>query len=179
MSDLDQAGTYRQKMGLTKQAEDPSRGDLAAYFLRLGALGFGGPVALVGHMHRDLVESRHWVGEEEYREGLALAQLSPGPLAAQLCFYLGYIRGGITGAIMSGLAFVAPSFLIVLALGWAYLRYGGLPWMQAVFYGVGASVIGLIAKSAYGLATNIILTADDSGVTIRGAVEELTRDAAA
>jgi chromate transporter len=140
-------------MGLTKQAEDPSRGDLAAYFLRLGALGFGGPVALVGHMHRDLVESRHWVGEEEYREGLALAQLSPGPLAAQLCFYLGYIRGGITGAIMSGLAFVAPSFLIVLALGWAYLRYGGLPWMQAVFYGVGASVIGLIAKSAYGLAT--------------------------
>ncbi len=152
MSDLNQARTYRQKPEPTKRAEHPSRRHLAAYFLRLGALGFGGPVALVGYMHRDLVESRGWIGEEEYREGMALAQLSPGPLAAQLCFYLGYIRGGVTGAIMSGLAFVAPSFLIVVALGWAYLRYGGISWMQAVFYGVGASVIGLIAKSAYGLA---------------------------
>ena len=152
MSDLNQARTYRQNTEPTKHPEHPSRRHLAAYFLRLGALGFGGPVALVGYMHRDLVESRRWISEEEYREGLALAQLSPGPLAAQLCFYLGYIRGGVTGAIMSGLAFVAPSFLIVVALGWAYLRYGGLAWMQAVFYGVGASVIGLIAKSAYGLA---------------------------
>src|SRR3954463_5447066 len=136
----------------TASTPSPARADLAAYFLRLGALGFGGPVALVGHMHRDLVESRRWISEEEYREGLALAQLSPGPLAAQLCFYLGYIRGGVVGATWSGLAFVAPSFLIVVALGWAYLRYGGLAWMQAVFYGVGASVIGLIAKSAYGLS---------------------------
>jgi chromate transporter len=134
------------------------RSSLAGYFLRLGALGFGGPIALVGHMHRDLVETRRWVTEEEYREGLALAQLSPGPLAAQLCFYLGYIRGGIIGAVLSGVAFVAPSFLIVLALGWAYVRYGGLPWMQAVFYGVGASVIGLISRSAYGLARKTIGT---------------------
>jgi chromate transporter len=103
-------------------------------------------------MHRDLVETRRWIREEEYREGLALAQLSPGPLAAQLCFYLGYIRGGIAGAALSGLAFVGPSFVIVLALGWAYVRYGGLSWMQAVFYGVGASVIGLISRSAYRLA---------------------------
>src|SRR3954463_5592734 len=110
----------------TASTPSPARADLAAYFLRLGALGFGGPVALVGHMHRDLVESRSWISEEEYREGLALAQLSPGPLAAQLCFYLGYIRGGVAGAMWSGLAFVAPSFLIVVALGWAYLRYGGL-----------------------------------------------------
>src|SRR4051794_2131489 len=136
----------------TASTPSPARADLAAYFLRLGALGFGGPVALVGHMHRDLVESRHWITDDEYREGMALAQLSPGPLAAQLCFYLGYIRGGLAGAVLSGIAFVAPSFLIVLALGWAYVRYGGLPWMQAVFYGVGASVIGLISKSAYGLA---------------------------
>src|SRR3954449_6829882 len=126
--------------------------DLALYFLRLGALGFGGPIALVGYMHRDLVETRRWVSEDEYREGLALAQLSPGPLAAQLCFYLGYIRAGILGAALSGIAFVLPSFLIVVALGWAYVRYGGLPWMQAAFYGVGASVIGLITRSAYGLA---------------------------
>ena len=130
----------------------PSRAALARYFLRLGALGFGGPIALVGHMHRDLVEARRWITEGEYREGLALAQLSPGPLAAQLCFYIGYIRGGIAGATLSGLGFVLPSFLIVLTLGWAYVRYGGLPWMQAVFYGVGAAVIGLITRSAYGLA---------------------------
>src|SRR3954467_8503597 len=130
--------------------------DLALYFLRLGALGFGGPIALVGYMHRDLVETRRWVSEDEYREGLALAQLATGPLAAQLCFYLGYIRGGILGATLSGIAFVLPSFLIVLALGWAYVRYGGLAWMQAVFYGVGAAVIGLISRSAYNLAKKTI-----------------------
>src|SRR4051794_16482424 len=115
----------------------PTITSLARYFLRLGAAGFGGPIALVGYMHRNLVETRGWITEEEYREGLALAQLSPGPLAAQLCFYLGYIRGGVTGAAVSGLAFVLPSFAIVLGLGWAYVHYGGLPWMQAVFYGVG------------------------------------------
>jgi chromate transporter len=131
----------------------PSRATLAGYFLVLGAAGFGGPIALVGRMHRDLVEERRWITEDEYREGLALAQLSPGPLAAQLCFYLGYVRGGIVGATLSGLGFVVPSFVIVVALGWAYVRYGGLPWMQAVFYGVGAAVIGLISRSAYGLAT--------------------------
>src|SRR2546422_10011321 len=135
-----------------------TRGDLARYFLRLGALGFGGPIALVGHMHRDLVEARGWFTEDEYREGIALAQLSPGPLAAQLCFYLGYIRGGILGAALSGLAFVLPSFVMVVALGWAYVQYGGLPWMQAVFYGVGAAVIGLISRSAYGLTRKTIGT---------------------
>src|SRR3954468_16743672 len=134
----------------------PSITSLARYFLRLGAAGFGGPIALVGHMHRDLVESRGWITEEEYREGLALAQLSPGPLAAQLCFYLGYIRGGVTGAAVSGLAFVLPSFAIVLGLGWAYVHYGGLPWMQAVFYGVGAAVIGIISRSAYGLTRKTV-----------------------
>ncbi len=133
-----------------------TRAGLARYFLRLGAAGFGGPIALVGHMHRDLVERRGWITEDEYREGLALAQLSPGPLAAQVCFYLGYIRGGIVGAALSGLGFVLPSFVIVVALGWAYVQYGGLPWMQAVFYGVGAAVIGLITRSAYGLARKTI-----------------------
>ena len=134
----------------------PPRGGLARYFLRLGALGFGGPIALVGHMYRDLIEVRGWATEEEYREGMALAQLSPGPLAAQLCFYLGYIRGGIAGSALSGLAFVLPSFVMVVAIGWAYVRYGGLSWVQAVFYGVGAAVIGLITRSAYGLARKTI-----------------------
>ena len=141
---------------MSQRITPPTRGDLARYFLRLGALGFGGPIALVGYMYRDLVEARGWVAEEEYREGIALAQLSPGPLAAQLCFYLGYIRGGIAGSALSGLAFVLPSFAMVVALGWAYVRYGGLPWVQAIFYGVGAAVIGLITRSAYGLTRKTI-----------------------
>ncbi len=129
---------------------------LVRYFLKLGTLGFGGPVALVGYMQRDLVEKRGWIAESDYKEGLALAQLSPGPLAAQLAMYLGYVRARVLGATVVGLAFVLPSFLMVVALGWAYTLYGGLTWMQAVFYGVGASVIGIIAHSAYKLTTRTI-----------------------
>jgi chromate transporter len=121
---------------------------MVAYMLRLGTLGFGGPVALVGYMHRDLVESRKWVSEADYKEGLALSQLAPGPLAAQLAIYLGYVHYRILGATLVGIAFVIPSFIIVVALGWAYVRFGGLSWMQAVFYGVGAAVIGIIVMSA-------------------------------
>src|SRR5712691_6447184 len=129
---------------------------LVRYFLRLGTIGFGGPVALVGYMQRDLVEGRKWIAEADYQEGLALAQLSPGPLAAQLAMYLGYVRYRMLGATLVGLAFIWPSFLMVVALGWLYTLYGGLPWMQAVFYGVGASVIGIIAYSAYKLTTKTI-----------------------
>jgi len=129
---------------------------LVRYFLRLGTLGFGGPVALVGYMQRDLVEHRAWIAEADYQEGLALAQLCPGPLAAQLALYLGYIRYRILGATLVGLAFIWPSFLMVVLLGWLYTLYGGLPWMQAVFYGVGASVIGIIAHSAYKLTARTI-----------------------
>jgi chromate transporter len=125
---------------------------LTLYFLKLGAIGFGGPVALVGYMHRDLVEQRKWITEEDYKEGLALAQLAPGPLAAQLAIYLGYVHYRIIGATIIGLAFIIPSFLMVLALGYAYVRAGGLPWMQAVFYGIGAAVIGIIAISSYKLS---------------------------
>jgi chromate transporter len=121
---------------------------MVLYMLRLGALGFGGPVALVGYMHRDLVEERRWISQGDYKEGLALAQMAPGPLAAQLGIYLGFVHYRIRGATLAGLAFVLPSFLMVVALGWAYVRFGGLPWMQAVFYGVGAAVIGIIAMSA-------------------------------
>ncbi|MCI1189816.1 chromate transporter [Hymenobacter sp. DH14] len=123
-------------------------GDLIRYFLRLGSLGFGGPVALIGYMHRDLVAERGWISEGEYKDGLALAQIAPGPLAAQLAIYLGYVHYRLLGATLVGLAFVLPSFLMVLALSIAYTAYGGLPWMQAVFYGVGAGVIGLITVSA-------------------------------
>jgi chromate transporter len=125
---------------------------LILYFLKLGTIGFGGPVALVGYMHRDLVESKKWITEEDYKEGLALAQLAPGPLAAQLAIYIGYVHYRIMGATLAGIAFVMPSFLMVLALGYAYVKAGGLPWMQAVFYGIGAAVIGIIAVSSYKLS---------------------------
>jgi chromate transporter len=125
---------------------------LTIYFLKLGAIGFGGPVALVSYMHRDLVEQRNWITEEDYKEGLALAQLAPGPLAAQLSIYLGYVHYRIIGATLAGLAFVLPSFLMVLAIGYAYVKAGGLPWMQAVFYGIGAAVIGIVAISSYKLS---------------------------
>jgi chromate transporter len=130
--------------------------DLLLYFLKLGAFGFGGPVALVGYMHRDLVEEKKWISESDYKEGLALAQLAPGPLAAQLGIYLGYVHYGILGASLAGLAFVFPSFLMVLGIGYAYVNYGGLPWMQAVFYGVGASVIGIVVLSSYKLTLKSI-----------------------
>ena len=126
---------------------------MARYFLKLGTIGFGGPVALVGYMYRDLVESRRWIGEDDYKEGLTLAQLMPGPLAAQLAMYLGYVHYRVLGATIVGAAFVLPSFLMVIAIGFAYVRFGGLPWMQALFYGVGAAVIGIIAISAYKLTT--------------------------
>jgi chromate transporter len=121
------------------------------YFLWLGTVGFGGPIALTGHMQQDLVDERRWISKEDYLEGLALAQLAPGPLAAQLAIYLGYIRAGVLGATAVGVAFVLPSFLMVLALSAAYVRFGGLPWMQGMFYGIGAAVIGIITRSAFKL----------------------------
>ena len=130
--------------------------DLTKYFLKLGTWGFGGPVALVGYMHRDLVENTCWLTEEEYKEGLALAQLAPGPLAAQLGIYIGFVHYGLIGATCAGLAFIIPSFIMVVLLGMAYQLYGGLAWMQAVFYGVGAAVIGIIAISAYKLTVKSI-----------------------
>jgi chromate transporter len=130
--------------------------DLILYFLRLGTTGFGGPVALVGYMHRDLVEERRWITEEEYKDGLALAQLAPGPLAAQLGIYLGYVHYKVIGATLAGIAFVIPSFVMVVALGIAYKLFGGLPWMQALFYGVGAAVVGIITISSYKLTEKSI-----------------------
>lgn len=129
---------------------------LTKYFLQLGTLGFGGPVALIGYMHRDLVEERKWITEDEYREGLALAQLAPGPLAAQLGIYLGYVHYGVWGATLTGVSFVLPSFVMVVLLGMAYKIYGGLAWMQSVFYGVGSAVIGIITLSCYKLTVKSV-----------------------
>src|SRR5436190_3395600 len=140
----------------TASAPGYSLWQLVLYALRLGTLGFGGPVALVGYMHRDLVENRKWISEADYKEGLALAQLMPGPLAAQLAMYLGYVHYRNLGATLVGIAFVVPSFIMVILIGMAYVKYGGLTWMQAVFYGVGACVIGIVAISAYKLTTKSI-----------------------
>ena len=125
---------------------------LTRYFLRLGTIGFGGPVALIGFMYRDLVERRRWITEDTYKLSLALAQIMPGPLAAQTAIAIGYFEGGILGATLVGLAFVLPSFLMVVAISLAYVAYGGLWWMQALFYAIAATVIAIIVIAAYKLA---------------------------
>jgi chromate transporter len=129
---------------------------LVWYFLRLGTWGFGGPIALAGYMQRDLVEEKRWFTRQEFLDGLALAQLAPGPLAAQLAMYLGLLRGGMLGASLVAVAFIAPSFLMVMALSFFYVKFGGLPLMQAAFYGVGAAVVAIIARSAIKLIKTAI-----------------------
>jgi chromate transporter len=126
----------------------PTLRALVFYFLRLGALGFGGPIALVGYMQRDLVEDRKWVPREDYFEGLAFSQLCPGPLAALLAKYLGWVHSGTVGATLTGAAFVLPSFLMVLGLAWLYVHFGQLAWIQGLFYGIGAAVSAIIVRSA-------------------------------
>jgi chromate transporter len=129
---------------------------IGRYFAVLGSVGFGGPVVLIERMRRDLQEERGWYTLAEYKEGLALAQLAPGPLAAQLAIYLGWVRGGIGGATVAGTAFIAPSFLMVLALSAAYVRFGGISWMRGAFYGVGAVVVALIGHSAWRLVRKTV-----------------------
>jgi chromate transporter len=130
--------------------------DLLLYFLRLGTLGFGGPIALAGHMQKDLVEERRWVSTQDYLEGLAFSQLSPGPLAAQLAMYLGWVRAGALGATLVGIAFILPSFLMALVLAALYVHFGSLPWIQGMFYGIGAAVIAIIVRSAIKLVRTTV-----------------------
>src|SRR5215470_7429951 len=139
----DQENSAQTKIGLWP---------LVGYFLKLGTIGFGGPAALVGFMHRDLVERRHWITEDTYKLSLALAQIMPGPLAAQTAIAIGYFEGGVLGATLVGLGFILPSFLMVVAISLAYVAYGGLWWMLALFYGIGATVVAIIAIAAYKLA---------------------------
>lgn len=145
------AGTAVSSADTSDARASVSTWDIARYFASLGTTGFGGPVVLVERMRRDLHERRGWVTEPEYAEAMALAQIAPGPLAAQVAIYLGWLRGGLAGATVAGVAFIAPSFLMVMALSAAYVRYSGLPWMRGAFYGVGAAAIALIAHSAFKL----------------------------
>jgi chromate transporter len=132
-------------------AAEATVGALCRYFLRLGALGFGGPVALAGYMQRDLVEDRRWISPQEYRDGLAIAQMAPGPLAAQLAMWLAFIRTGVRGATLASIAFVAPPFLLVVVLGWLYVGLGGAHWVGSLFYGIAPAAIAIIALAAYRL----------------------------
>ncbi len=129
--------------------------ELVRYFLRLGSIGFGGPIALAGYMHRDLIP-RRWITEEEYAEGLAFSQMMPGPLAAQLAMWIGFIRHGVLGASLVGIVFILPTFLIVLAVSFLYVTYHGISMVQALFYGIGPVVIAIVALSAIRLAKTTV-----------------------
>src|SRR5689334_8473790 len=129
-----------------------SIGEIVRYFLRLGTLGFGGPVALVGLMEKELVQERGWLTREEMRDAVAVSQSLPGPLAIQVGIFIAYMRGGFWAAWAGGWAFILPNFIIVAALGALYVRFGGLSWMTALFDGVSPAVIALILHSCYRLA---------------------------
>jgi len=159
--------------GPDPRRREPSIAELCRYFLRLGAFGFGGPVALAGYMQRGLVEERGWVTSQEYRDGLAVAQVAPGPLAAQLAMWLAFVRHGVRGATLVSLAFVAPAFLIVVAVAWVYVAAGGATWVGSVFYGVAPAAIAIIALSAYRL-TALTLHRDPLLIVIAGVLAVLT-----
>jgi chromate transporter len=131
--------------------------ELVSYFLRLGSSGFGGPIALAGYMQRDLIP-RGWITEEEYMEGLAFSQMMPGPLAAQLAMWIGYIKHGALGASLVGMVFILPAFLIVVCVSILYVNYQGLSIVQALFYGIGPAVIAIVASSAFRLAKATVKT---------------------
>jgi len=136
---------------ITEAGSRVSLRELATYFLRLGAFGFGGPIALAGYMQRDL-QAKGWITKDEYQDGLAIAQTMPGPLAAQLAMWIGYIRYGALGATVVGVLFVLPPFLLVTAIAAVYVQFAGLPQIRALFYGIGPAAIAIIALSAWRLA---------------------------
>ncbi|HLJ32036.1 MAG TPA: chromate efflux transporter [Ktedonobacteraceae bacterium] len=130
--------TYRQKLR-----------SIAALFLKLGIIGFGGPLAHIGLMEDAYVKRRQWTTREEFLEGLAVCNLLPGPTSTQLSIYLGYLYGGIVGGLVSGSCFIAPAFVMVLILSWAYIQYGALPAVGALFVGIGPVVVAIIVNTLY------------------------------
>lgn len=151
--------TTKMKVIIPKEKEVISKRslwDLIKYFLKLSSLGFGGPIALTNYMHNDLIVEKKWFSEEEFTEGLALCQLAPGPLAAQLAIYFGWAHSGVWGATIIGLAFILPAFLIVLAISFFYVSFQNNQWVQSLFYGIGGSVIAIIVFSAFKLIKRTI-----------------------
>jgi len=139
-------------MSTIPSSERKSIGEIVRYFLRLGTLGFGGPVALCGLMEKELVQEKHWLSKEEMRDAIAISQSLPGPLAIQVGILIAYMKGGFWAAWAGGWSFILPNFIMVAALGALYVHFGGLPWMTAIFYGVSPAVIALILHSCYRLA---------------------------
>lgn len=153
MADLAKGESDGTEPTAASEASAPvSLRDLVGYFLNLGAFGFGGPIALAGYMQRDLQEERHWITRDEYQDGLAIAQTMPGPLAAQLAMWIGFIRGGVLGATAVGISFILPPFLIVIAVAALYVALQGLPVIRALFYGIGPAAIAIIVLAAWKLA---------------------------
>src|SRR5215211_8111329 len=146
------ASTYERQAAEESSAPERSLPRLVRYFAGLGSFGFGGPIALAGYMHRDLVEGRRWYTEDEYQQGLAISQAMPGPLAAQLAMWLGYLERGWMGALAVALPFVVPPFLIVTAIAVLYAHYQGLALVQNIFFGVAPAVLAIIAIASYKLA---------------------------
>ncbi|MDB5038693.1 MAG: chromate transporter [Bacteriovoracaceae bacterium] len=135
----------------SRESDHPKLRTLFLYFCRLGLTKFGGPVALVSAMQKDLVDNRKWFSQDDFNEGLSLAQMMPGPLATQLAIYLGWVRARILGATLVSVGFITPPFLLVVGLAALYQKYGSLPWIQGAMYGVGAAVIAVISRGAYQL----------------------------
>src|SRR5205807_6121943 len=133
-------------------AEAVGFGRILAYFVKLGAIGFGGPIATVGYMQRDLVEQRQWINRQDFLDGVALGQTMPGPLAAQVAMWVGYLRRGALGAAAIALPFILPSFVLVVGVAVVYVRYQGLPVVQSLFYGVAPGVMAIIVLAAIKLA---------------------------
>ncbi len=144
--------TTQHESGQPREARAIAFPRFLGYFLGLGALGFGGPIATVGYMQRDLVEERRWLQRQDLLDGIALGQTMPGPLAAQVAMWVGYLRRGALGALGTAAAFILPSFVVVLALAYFYVRYQGLAWVQSVFYGMSPAVIAIIALATAKLA---------------------------
>jgi chromate transporter len=146
-------GTGVQPTEATAEGRIPvSLRDLCMYFFKLGSIGFGGPIALAGYMKRDLEEERHWLTPDEYQDGLAIAQTMPGPLAAQLAMWIGFIRYGVLGATLTGFLFIITPFLIVLGVAALYVALQGLPVIRALFYGIGPAAIAIVTLAAWRLA---------------------------
>jgi chromate transporter len=146
------AGDPPPKRASPPPAQRPGLGAFLRYFLGLGTWGFGGPIATVGYMQRDLVERRRWLERQDFLNGVALGQTMPGPLAAQVAMWVGYLQRGALGAFLVSVPFIAPSFLLVIAVAFAYVHYQGLPVVQSLFYGIAPAVMAIIAIAAVKLA---------------------------
>lgn len=156
MTDADQRSADRATTPAGEGVAAPTLVDVPfpavlRYFVRLGTLGFGGPIAVVGYMQRELVEQRRWIGKQDFLDGVALGQTMPGPLAAQVAMWVGYLKRGTLGAAATAVAFIAPSFLMVSAVAAVYAHYSGLPLVQSLFYGIAPAVMAIIAIAAYKL----------------------------